>query len=234
VTDAAAPQVSRGLLIALGVVGGIGALFVLYTFVLSPLLTTEDLATPPDDVIGTPTEDPVAEDPLDDPAEDISPLPETFEVFTARDPFMQLVVAPVTADPADPTDPTTPPGTTPPGTTPPGTTPPGTTPPGTTPPPPGTTPPGTTPPGTTPPGTQPSPAPPGTTVGVTTVRLVDVSTGPDGQPQISVTVNGQGFEVGVGDTFRDNFRVLDISGSCTTLLFGDSRFTLCTGEEIRK
>jgi hypothetical protein len=231
-TDPAAPQVSRGLLIALGVVAGLAVLFGLYTFVISPLLVGDDVAdapaTAPDGEPGGEIDgdDPVVGD-LPEEAEDgTAPLPETFEVFTARDPFQQLVISPiVTEGTTDGT--TTQPGTTQPGTTQPGTTQPGTTQPG-------TTQPGTTQPGTTQPGTSPSPAPPGTTVGTTTVRLVDVSTGPDGQPQISVSVNGEGFEVGVGDTFRDSFRVLDISGSCATLLFGDSRFTLCTGEEIRK
>ncbi|MPZ73597.1 MAG: hypothetical protein GEU74_10270, partial [Nitriliruptorales bacterium] len=70
-------------------------------------------------------------------------------------------------------------------------------------------------------------------VGGTTVTVVDVFTD-DGERRATVTVNGTGYTVGEGDTFARRFRLLDISGRCSTLLFGDSRFTLCEGERIRK
>jgi sulfur carrier protein ThiS len=51
---------------------------------------------------------------------------------------------------------------------------------------------------------------------------------------VTVTVNGAGYEVREGQTFADNLRLLDISGTCATFLFGDSRFTICEGGSIRK
>jgi hypothetical protein len=90
-------------------------------------------------------------------------------------------------------------------------------------------------PGTGAPGTPTDPGGvPATRVGATVVRLVTIADTADRGTRASITVNGQGFDVGEGETFATSFRVLDISGSCATLLFGDSRFTLCTGEEIRK
>jgi hypothetical protein len=71
-------------------------------------------------------------------------------------------------------------------------------------------------------------------VGGTTVTLVDVFTDDDGTRKATVTVNGSGYTVEEGDTFGRRFRLLDISGRCSTMLFGDSRFTLCEGEQIRK
>jgi hypothetical protein len=71
-------------------------------------------------------------------------------------------------------------------------------------------------------------------VGGTTVTVVDVFTDDDGERKASVTVNGTGYTVGEGDEFAGRFRLLDITGRCATMLFGDSRFTLCEGERIRK
>ena len=71
-------------------------------------------------------------------------------------------------------------------------------------------------------------------VGGTTVTVVDVFTDDDGERKASVTVNGTGYTVGEGDEFAGRFRLLDISARCATMLFGDSRFTLCEGERIRK
>ena len=98
-------QVSKPLQIILGVVVGLAALYALWTFVLAPLLGGEDEvgsvdpADPPVVVPedGTPvpgTENP--DDPTlsDDEIETLfgEPVPETFGIFTARDPFQQLVV----------------------------------------------------------------------------------------------------------------------------------------------
>jgi hypothetical protein len=252
-TDAAAPKVSRGLVTTLVVVTALAAAGALYLFVVQPLLGAE-VAVDDVPVRETPTAQTVqATDPFGgaqggegQPDQDLggAPLPETFEVFTARDPFQQLVegtpvstapgTTPGTTTPGTTTPGTTTPGTTTPGTTTPGTTTPGTTTPGTTTP--GTTTPGTTTPGTTTPGTTDgtTTAPSGTRVGTTVIRVVEVSTGDDGVVRASVTVNGEGYTVAVGETFARSFKVLDITGDCTTLLFGDSRFTLCAGEEIRK
>jgi hypothetical protein len=243
-TDAAAPRVSRGLAVTLGVVAGLAALAALWLFVAQPLLAEEQAAG--DALVAqTPVATPIQADPTDEPEDDPDaepegdlgePLPETFEVFSARDPFQQLVEVTRTeagegsATGGTTTTPGTTPGTTTPDTTTPGTTTPGTTTPGTTTP--GTTTPGTTTPGSG--GTDGTTAPSGTRVGTTVIRIVEVSTGDDGVVRVSVTINGEGYTVARGETFARSFRVLDITGECTTLLFGDSRFTLCAGEEIRK
>ncbi len=259
------------LLIALGV----AALLALIVFVILPLLTgdepervVEEDGTDVGVVDGSeaPTPTPTEDFELARPGAGGGGAPaETFEVFSARDPFQQLVRdgeggngggAP-NPTPADPT-------------------------PGVTPQPPADPGAPTVPGGT--PTASPSPAPPpgdgtgtdtgdgngdgngtgngggtGTgdgsdgddppptggggddndddgsaNVGGTTVTLVDVFTGDDGERKATVTVNGSGYNVGEGATFASRFRLLDISGSCSTMLFGDSRFTLCEGERIRK
>lgn len=217
-----AAPVSRGLLIVLGVVVGIAALAALYFFVLAPLLEEEPVTaptpqqTPADDVDDVEDDEDVGE--LD---ERPTPVPETFEVFAARDPFQQLVVEPVAA-PSGPGDGTAPADGTAPGTTP------------------GAQPTDPTRPGTVPRPGEPPPRdgvtrePPATRVGATQVRLVDVFVDDEGVTRVAVTVNGSGFEVGEGETFAETFRLLDITDQCATFLFGDSRFTLCRGEEIRK
>lgn len=194
------PQVSRGVLVTLGVVLGLAVLVLGYLYVVQPLIGETGEVAAPSVTSATPTPvptpgatpAPTTEDGAEAEAEP-EPVPETFEVFTARDPFQQLVVVQASgggagqASPApSPTD-----------------------------------------------GASPGP-PPSATVGATTVRLVDVFTDAAGTEKILVTVNGTGYEVAEGETFAQRFRVLDIAGDCATLLFGDSRFTLCKGEEIRK
>jgi hypothetical protein len=70
-------------------------------------------------------------------------------------------------------------------------------------------------------------------VGGHRVRLVDTFR-VNGEPRARVQVDGTVYTVGEGDRFADNFEVLSISGSCTSLLFGDDQFSLCEGEEILK
>lgn len=89
--------------------------------------------------------------------------------------------------------------------------------------------------------TTPTPTPTATpspsseaSVGATTIALVDVFVDDDGEPAALVTVNGTGYEVREGDPFATRFQIIDISGDCGTFLFGDNRFTLCEGQEIRK
>lgn len=65
------------------------------------------------------------------------------------------------------------------------------------------------------------------------VVLIDVFV-EDGEERAVVQVDGQAFEVGEGDEFADNFRVLTIDPPCVTLLFGDDAFTLCEGERVLK
>jgi hypothetical protein len=90
---------------------------------------------------------------------------------------------------------------------------------------------GSTAPGSSDPGTSdPAPA---VRVGQTSIRLVDVAT-VDGVTRVEVEVNGESYTAAEGETFAGTLRVLDITGSCATFLFGDSRFTLCSGETIRK
>lgn len=71
-------------------------------------------------------------------------------------------------------------------------------------------------------------------VGSTTVTLVDIYTGDDGVQRASVEVNDTGHDVAEGETFAERFELLDIADDCATMLFGDSRFTLCEGDRIRK
>lgn len=205
-SDLERPAVSRRLLIAVGALVGLAVLWLL---VLGPMLTgggDEDFSIPP--VVRSP-EAPVPGE--ETPGGEL--YPETTEVFAARDPFAQLV-----SDGA---------GT---GT--------------------GTAPGG----GTTGPGSTPSPGDPGgdpgddgdsggapprprngssAEVGGTRVKLVDVYDD-DGEERALVTVNGRSYDVAEGEPFGDRFRLLDLSGDCGTFLFGDSRFVLCEGDEIRK
>lgn len=236
-TDAAGRNATRTLLI-----GGVAlvAVAALVAFVVLPLLTGEEpvdevagdppaVVDPQPDPTPTPTQEPVG------PDEQAPPPVETFQVFTARDPFQQLVDD-------RPGDAATGGTTTPPpaGQT--------TAPPpagGTTAPPPtdgsdGTAPPPADGTGSTDGVTGPPPAggnndsDGSATVGGTTVTVVGVFTDDEDRPQATITVNGTGYTVSEGQTFAQRFRLLDISGSCATMLFGDSRFTLCEGERIRK
>lgn len=64
------------------------------------------------------------------------------------------------------------------------------------------------------------------TIGGHTVVLLSIFT-QDGEPVAQVEVDGVVYIVGEGETFDDNFELLDISGDCATFRFGDERFTLC-------
>lgn len=261
--EAPAPETSRtGTLLLVGL--GIVVLALLLAFVLLPLLSgdpatddTVDTDADGDVVIvdgdEEPTETPTEDLELSEPDEGEEAPAETFEVFAARDPFQQLVRADEgsggggTTTTPDPTASPAPGG--------------GTTSPPTTPVTPGPTP--SPSPGTGTGGDGGSGTGNGTgdgngagtgdggggsgtgtgggnrdddsaNVGGTTVTLVDVFTGNDGDRKATVTVNGTGYTVSQGQTFGRNFRLLDISGECATMLFGDSRFTLCEGERIQK
>lgn len=77
----------------------------------------------------------------------------------------------------------------------------------------------------------PSPTAPGggssRNVGGSTVVLLDIFQR-DGQTRVQVEVDGDVFDVGIGDTFAGGrFELRSISGNCATFLFGDERFTLC-------
>lgn len=278
-------QVSRPLQIVLGIVVGLAAVYALWAFVLSPLLGGDDeVATPtvqqsPDtgdldvtvdgDVV-IPGVDGLPDSLLGDP------VPETFEIFTARDPFQQLVVqanaeasatvvapaVPVAGSTTATGTPATTGSATGTGTTGTGTTG-GSSTTGTT---------GTT--GST--ATAPDPTagtPTGSTTGPTSgttgsapssgndptvgsitdqggatiseiyeptasqapatmVSLQQVTLLP--QESLTVTIDEVDYEVGEGDVFADRFQLLDIEGRCATMLFGDSRFTMCEGDSILK
>jgi len=66
-----------------------------------------------------------------------------------------------------------------------------------------------------------------------TVALLDIFTA-DGERMATVEVDGQEFTVVEGDVFADNFRVIELTKRCGTFVFGDERFTLCIGQEVRK
>jgi hypothetical protein len=210
-TDTTRPPVNRNLLIGLAGVAAAGAAAMLYLFVVAPLLLGEEVAdatVPVAQPVQTAGEDADADAESVEAEEAEPPLPETFEVFTARDPFQQLVQdteagatdgggggATATQVSTQPTG-----GTGGSGGT----------------------------------GEEPvTDGPSGTRVGTTVIRIVEVTT-TDGVARASITVNGTGYTVAEGEVFATSFRVLDITGDCATLLFGDSRFTLCAGEEIRK
>ena len=65
------------------------------------------------------------------------------------------------------------------------------------------------------------------------VALVDIFT-VDGERFATVTVDGESFTVAEGETFADEFRLLDLTRRCGDFVHGDERFTLCVGQEVRK
>lgn len=65
------------------------------------------------------------------------------------------------------------------------------------------------------------------------VALVDIFT-VDGERFATVTVDGESFTVAEGETFADEFRLLNLTRRCGDFVHGDERFTLCVGQEVRK
>ena len=92
------------------------------------------------------------------------------------------------------------------------------------------------------PGGTPTPTPTGSITGVNggnnsssavTVTLIDIrKTG--GKLVATVDVNGKDYNASEGQTFANNFRVLSLSSSCGTFVFGDERFSLCIGQQVNK
>jgi hypothetical protein len=80
--------------------------------------------------------------------------------------------------------------------------------------------------------TSPPPTAPGggssQTVGGSTVVLLDVFQR-DGVTHAQVEVDGQVFDVVIGEAFgpNDEFELASVADNCATFLFGDERFTLC-------
>ena len=88
----------------------------------------------------------------------------------------------------------------------------------------------------------PTPTPTGSITGVngggnttpaTTVTLIDIRK-QGGKLVSTVDVNGKDYNASVGQTFADNFRVIELSSSCGTFVFGDERFSLCKGQQVNK
>lgn len=174
----------------------------------------------------TPTPTPEAS-PAETPS-GTDPAEVTFEVYSVRDPFAQLVTPPGAegGEGGDGGDGGTSPdsGTDGAGATP-----------GAQPTPdPGTiTLPGTSPaPGTTPePGASPTAGP--SELGATRVELVDTFV-EDGADRALVTVNGQGYEVAEGQDFATGFTLVGVDAPCVTLTYEGRQFLLCEGDEILK
>lgn len=65
------------------------------------------------------------------------------------------------------------------------------------------------------------------------VTLLDIFED-DGDLMATVEVGGDQFTVAEGETFAESFRLLDLTEECGQFVFGDERFTLCIGQEVRK
>jgi hypothetical protein len=92
------------------------------------------------------------------------------------------------------------------------------------------------------PSGSPAPAPSGSVTGVNgggstnpamTVTLLDIRK-QGGKLVATVEVNGKDYNVSAGQTFATNFRVISLSSSCGTFVFGDERFSLCIGQQVNK
>jgi hypothetical protein len=92
------------------------------------------------------------------------------------------------------------------------------------------------------PSGSPTPTPTGSVTGVNggnnnssavTVTLLDVRK-QGGKLVATVDVNSKDYNVSQGQTFANDFRVLSLSSSCGTFVFGDERFSLCIGQQVNK
>jgi hypothetical protein len=68
------------------------------------------------------------------------------------------------------------------------------------------------------------------------VGLLEVYTDQSARAVASVRVNDTTYQVARGDRFANSYQVisLDVSSRCGDFLFGDDRFRLCEGDEVRK
>jgi hypothetical protein len=55
-----------------------------------------------------------------------------------------------------------------------------------------------------------------------------------GTRYVKVSVDGTSYTAAEGQRFADDYRVVDIGGTCATFESGTSRFTLCEGEAVQK
>jgi len=72
-----------------------------------------------------------------------------------------------------------------------------------------------------------------TTVGTTTIMLQEIFRD-DGVDTALVLVDAEGYEAAEGETVAGDLTVLDIEGNCATMRFDERRFILCEGEQIQK
>lgn len=71
--------------------------------------------------------------------------------------------------------------------------------------------------------------------GDVTVALIDVFVDPDtGEERALIQVDSTLYEVGEGQEFATNYRVLSIDPPCVTILRGDEALTLCEGDRVLK
>ncbi len=88
------------------------------------------------------------------------------------------------------------------------------------------------------PGVGGTPGVPGTDPGdgftpTTTISLVEVRD-VGGVLRATVTINGDSFDVGVGDTFGGSYRVVSLTDEIGVFMFGDNAFQLNVGQQILK
>jgi len=55
-----------------------------------------------------------------------------------------------------------------------------------------------------------------------------------GRLAATVTVNGTRYTLEPGDKFGSNFQLISLTSRCGGFAFGDERFSLCVGQEVRK
>ena len=209
---------NKRLLVLLGVAAGL----LLVAVVLPKVLFSGDDGadvdlTAPASPVTTAAPDVAAEP---GPAE---PAPETFEVFSTKNPFMPLVATEPTVptdptgdgDPADDGEPSVP------------------------------LPPADEPDDGGEPVTddEPERVPTGASGGGATsprpaqrVAVLEVFGGADGSPRTSVRVNDTVYEVAEGERFATSYQVVELAvgEGCGQFLFGDDRFRVCEGEELLK
>ncbi len=229
-----ASRVDRRWLIALGVVGGLAALFLL---VVNPLL----LAGDGDEAVVAPEATPTpeaGEPPVDDlvlPGREgpdrVDPKPPPVQALGARDAFSQLVAAGTSDATTDGTSATPTDGT---GDTP-----------TTTPPP---APLDLTTPTRPPSGDRPAPSPGGDTAVATgppthtspdgsVVKLIDIYEDPSGTRRALLKVDGGGHEPAEGDRFAGRYTATEITRGCATVRDADDggdTFELCFRRGLTK
>jgi hypothetical protein len=214
-------------MIMLAVGGGVLFLFLLITKVLGGGGGGDDLSAPITVPPGSGTPRTTVTTGVAPGAPGEAPPPETFEVFSTKNPFTPLVGTPggggtsgggaTTGGGTVVTTPPTGGGTS--VTTPPSGT-------GT-----GTTGGGGTTATTAPPSSGGTGTEPRTSQRIALLDVYDQA----GKRVANVRVNSTVYEaVAPGEQFATSFQLVSLDGTCGTFLFGDDRFRLCQGEEVLK